>query len=64
MLSAILGVTRISMDKEVEHIKNTINHPNNYTKPCYIALGYTKKDAKLLIQKVIKIEDRIHMNYW
>ena len=62
MLSAILGVTRIPMDKEVEHI--TINPPNNYTKPCYIALGYTKKDAKLLIQKVIKIEDRIHMNYW
>ncbi len=60
----ILGVTRIPMTEELEHIKKTINHPNNYTMPCYIALGYPSKDAKLPIQKVINVEDRIHINNW
>ncbi len=60
----ILGVTRIPMTEELEHIKKTINHPDNYTMPCYIALGYPSKDAKLPIQKVINVEDRIHINNW
>ncbi len=60
----IFGVTRIPMKEELEHIKNTINHPDNYTMPCYIALGYPKSDAKIPVQKVIKVEDRIHINHW
>ena len=60
----LLGVTRIPMSEELEHIKKTINHPDNYTMPCYIALGYPRKDAKLPTQKVINIEDRIHINNW
>lgn len=59
----ILGVTRIPMEEELNHIKNTIGHPDNYAMPCYIALGYPKEDAKLPIQKVINIEDRIHINH-
>lgn len=60
----ILGVTRIPMTDELEHIKKTVNHPDNYTMPCYIALGYPGKNLKLPIQKVINVDDRIHINHW
>ena len=60
----ILGVTRIPMEEELVHIKKTINHPDNYAMPCYIALGYPKKDAKIPVQKQINVEDRIHINNW
>lgn len=60
----ILGVTRIPMEEELAHIKKTINHPDNYAMPCYIALGYPKDDAKIPVQKQINVEDRIHINNW
>lgn len=60
----VYGVTRIPMPEELEHIKKTINHPNNYAMPCYIALGYKSENAKLPVQKVINVEDRIHVNKW
>ena len=60
----ILGVTRIPMSEELEHIKNTLNHPDNYTMPCYIALGYPSSNAKLPIQKTINVDDRLHINQW
>ncbi|MGN0904533.1 MAG: nitroreductase family protein [Alphaproteobacteria bacterium] len=60
----IFGVTRIPMTGELEHIKKTINHPDDYAMPCYIALGYPSKDAKLPVQKCINVEDRIHFNNW
>ncbi len=62
----IYGVTRIPLpnDREWEHLKKTINHPDDYVMPCYIALGYPSKSAKIPIQKKIKIEDRIHINKW
>ncbi len=60
----IFGVTRIPMTEELEHIKKTINHPKNYAMPCYIALGYPSKTAKLPIQKVINVEDRLHISQW
>ena len=60
----IFGVTRIPMKEELEHIKKTINHPDDYAMPCYIALGYPKIDAKIPVQKTIDITDRIHLNGW
>ena len=62
----IFGVTRIPLpnDKEWEHLKNTINYPDDYVMPCYIALGYPSEDAKIPVQKKINIEDRIHINKW
>ena len=60
----ICGVTRIPMEEELAHIQKTIKHPDNYAMPCYIALGYPDKDAKLPVQKVINVEDRLHTNYW
>ena len=60
----IYGVTRIPMTEELEHIKKTLKHPDNYTMPCYIALGYPRKDAKMPVQKVINIDDKLHINHW
>ena len=60
----ILGVTRIPMNDELEHIKKTVHHPDHYALPCYIALGYPAKNAELPVQKVINVEDRIHINQW
>lgn len=60
----ILGVTRIPMAEESEHIRQTIGHPENYVMPCYLALGYPAKDAVIPVQKVIRAADRIHMNAW
>ena len=60
----IFGVTRIPMKEELEHIKKTINHPDDYAMPCYIALGYPKIDAKIPVQNTIDRTDRIQLNGW
>lgn len=60
----IQGVTRIPMPEELEHIQKTLRHPNDYALPCYIALGYPAKDAKLPVQKVIDVGERMHFNRW
>lgn len=60
----VYGVTRIPMTEESEHIKKTVGHPDDYAMPCYIALGYPAKDAKVPVQKVVNAADRIHINRW
>ncbi len=60
----VFGVTRIPMQEELEHIKKTLKHPNNYFMPCYIALGYPSKNAKIPVQKQINVEDRLHFEKW
>lgn len=60
----ILGVTRIPMAEESEHIKKSVGHPENYVMPCYIALGYPAKNASLPEQKNIRIKDKIHITTW
>ena len=52
------------MNEELEHIKKTVHHPDHYALPCYIALGYPAKNAELPVQKVINVENRIHINQW
>ena len=60
----IFGVTRIPMGEELQHIQKVLGHPDDYTMPCYIALGYPAPDAKRAQQKEIAITDRIHRNLW
>lgn len=60
----IFGVTRIPMTEELEHIKKTVKHPDDYAMPCYIALGYPSNNVKIPVQKVINVEDRMHFNQW
>jgi len=60
----IFGVTRIPTGDEPRNIKNVIHHPDNYVMPCYIALGYLKKDAVVNKQKEVSAKEKIHMNIW
>lgn len=60
----LLGVTRIPMAEESEHIKTAVGHPENYVMPCYIALGYPAKNASVPTQKSICAKDKIHINIW
>ena len=60
----ILGVTRIPMTEESEHIQTVVGHPDNYVMPCYIALGYPAKNASMPKQKIIHAKDRIRINSW
>lgn len=60
----ILGVTRIPMAEESEHIRTVVGHPENYVMPCYIALGYPAKNASMPTQKSCCAKDKIHINIW
>ncbi|SBW00801.1 conserved hypothetical protein [uncultured delta proteobacterium] len=60
----ILGVTRIPMQEESDHIKSVLGHPDAYVMPCYLALGYPAKNAAIPAQKVIRAKDKIHINSW
>jgi nitroreductase len=61
----IYGVTRIPFYKEIKHLKNILNIPEEYTIPCYLALGYPdEKQIKSIHQHIIRAEDRIHFNKW
>lgn len=61
----IYGVTRIPFDKEMKHIKNILNIPEEYAIPCFLALGYPNESYnKPIPQHIIRAEDRIHINKW
>ncbi len=60
----ILGVPRIPMTEESEHIKTVVGHPEKYVMPCYIALGYPAQHAFRPAQKEIHAKERIHINSW
>lgn len=60
----ILGVTRIPMQEESEHIQTVIGHPAAYVMPCYLALGYPAENASIPKQKTVNAIDRIHINHW
>lgn len=65
----ILGVTRIPMAEESEHIKTAVGHPENYVMPCYIALGYPAKKhlyrlKKAFVQKIKYISTYGNITSW
>jgi hypothetical protein len=41
-----------------------LNHPKEYTMPCYIAIGHPSITAAVIKQKECNIEDKIHVNRW
>jgi hypothetical protein len=41
-----------------------LNIPEDYKIPCYIALGYPNKNAKLVKQHSINLEEKTHFNKW
>jgi nitroreductase len=60
----IYGVTRIPFDEEIKHIKTSLSVPDDYEFPCYIALGYPCKDARVFSPKKDLIIEKIHFNKW
>ncbi len=61
----IYGVTRIPFNKEIKHLKNILDLPEEYAIPCYLALGYPdENNIKPIPQHIIRAEDRIHFNKW
>ena len=60
----IFGVTKIPANNEREHLKNIIQHPDNYIMPCYIALGYPAKNAIIPKQNEISVNEKIRVDTW
>jgi len=60
----IYGVTRIPSENERSRIKGLLSIPVEYEIPCYLAMGYPKKNARRTKQCEIRLEDRIHENEW
>ena len=60
----IYGVTRIPTEEERLRMKELLSIPNEYEVPCYLAMGYPKKNARRTKQYEIRLEDKIHNNGW
>lgn len=60
----IYGVTRIPAEEERLRMKELLSIPNEYEVPCYLAMGYPKKNARRTKQYEIRLEDKIHNNGW
>lgn len=60
----IFGVTRIPMADESKHVKEVIEHPDEYVFPCYIALGYPAGEAGKTTQNQVSVKSKIHINAW
>jgi hypothetical protein len=52
------------MGNELREIKKVIQHPDDYTMPCYIALGYPAQDAIMNEQNAVSAKERIHADVW
>ena len=53
---------RIPLGNEADHAREVLGFPDDYFMPCLIGVGVPKKDAPVVKQKEIRIEDRIHRN--
>ncbi len=61
----LFGVVRIpDGEGELQHIKETIKHPDNYFMPCYISLGYPATDAVIIEQNNFSAKVRMHLGKW
>lgn len=55
---------RIPTAQELQNIQQVLDHPVQYTMPCYIAIGKPKEDTPVLEQVPVEVNDRLHMNGW
>jgi len=61
----VFGVTKIiSSPEERDHIRSILHIPEQYEIPCYLSLGYPRKDAVWHQQVEISIQDSICINRW
>lgn len=55
---------RVPLGNESEWVRDVLGYPNDYFMPCFVGIGKPKKNAPVIKQKDIEVEDRIHWNKW
>lgn len=58
------SVVRIPLGDEGDWARKTLNFPEDYLMPCYIAVGKASANASYVEQKEYAITERIHKNVW
>ena len=58
----VFGVTFIP--KNTVEVKHVLNIPSDLEVAAIIPLGYKASDAKIIPQKEVNIDERVHMNQW
>jgi nitroreductase len=55
---------RVPLGNEGQYARDVLGFPDDYFMPCFIGVGKPKKDAPIIKQKNINIQERIHWNKW
>ena len=55
---------RIPLGNEGEYARKVLGFPEDYLMPCFIGMGKAVANAKIIRQKEISVESRIHKNIW
>jgi nitroreductase len=55
---------RVPLGNEGQYARDVLEFPDDYFMPCFIGVGKPKKDAPIIKQKNINIQERIHWNKW
>lgn len=55
---------RIPLGNEDEWSRKILGYPEDYMMPCFIGIGVPQKDAIMVKQKTIDLNERIHWNGW
>ena len=55
---------RIPLGDEGEYARKVLGFPEDYLMPCFIGMGKAAANAKIIRQKEISVESRIHKNIW
>ena len=55
---------RVPLGNEEEYARDVLGFPNDCFMPCFIGIGKPAKDAPVIKQKDIDVNERIHLNKW
>lgn len=55
---------RIPLGNEGQWSRKILGYPDDYLMPCFIGIGHPKPGSKIIKQKNIDINERIHWNSW
>lgn len=55
---------RIPLGEEGTHAREVLGFPEDYLMPCFIGIGLPDREVRLVEQKAIDIDERIHINQW
>lgn len=55
---------RVPLGSEGEYAKEVLGFPDEYFMPCFIGIGKPKKNADIIKQKEINVNERIHWDKW